>query len=107
MSRNYEITVEVEDHDRTKVDEIIEAVASLGYDAEVYSSECDLAKQGDKFRFETEVISISATWTEEGTAAEIHRAVWDANGAFCTVHVLLLDLDQDTPRYTGDESDYK
>ena len=51
-------------------------------------------------------INITAGHSDESVARAIVEAIWEANGAFCKVHVGMRDLDADFPSYSWDEASF-
>ena len=99
MSRCYEMTISVQEHNADRVEEIVDAVSGLGYEA-------DSDALGDVFQFYSETINIAAGHSDESVAREVVEAIWEANGAFCKVHVGMRDLDADFPSYSWDEASF-
>ena len=99
MSRCYEITISVMKHNTGRVEEIVDALLSLGYEAY-----CDTF--GYVIQFYSETINITAGHNDESVAREIVETIWEANGAFCKVDVEMLDLDADYPSYSWDEASF-
>jgi hypothetical protein len=100
MSRMYAMTIMVDGHDKSRYEAIVDAVVSLGYDADA-----DLI--GAQIVFSSEVINLGGGCSDEAAAKEIHQAIWAANGAFCDVQVGMRDLDAEIPTYLGSESQYE
>lgn len=101
MSRCYEITITVTQHDQDKYEQIVDAVRNegLGADADFFES------RGEIF-FNSEVKTIVGVFTDQEFAREIVEAIWEANGAWCQVNVRMRDLDADTPVHSWDETEY-
>ena len=99
MSRCYEMTIWVREHNADRLEAIVAAVSDLGYEA-------DGDVQGDVFQFCSETINIAAGHSDESVAREVVEAIWEANGAFCKVHVGMRDLDADFPSYLWDEASF-
>ena len=99
MSRCYEMTISVRDYNADRVEEIVDAVSGLGYEA-------DGDAQGDVFQFYSETINITAGHSDESVSREIAEAIWEANGAFCKVDVGMRDSDADFPSYSWDEASF-
>ncbi len=97
MSRCYEMTILVQEHNADRIEEIVDAVSGLDYEA-------DGDAQGDVFQFCSETINIAAGHSDESVAREVVEAIWEANGAFCKVQVGMRDLDADFPSYLWDEA---
>lgn len=96
MGRCYEMTIFVQGQNDDRIEEIIDAVSDLGYEA-------DGDSRRGMFQFYTEVINIAAWDTKQSLAREIVEAIWEANGAFCEVDVELRDLEAGVPSYSWDE----
>ena len=99
MSRCYEMTISVQEHNADRVEEIVDAVSGLGYEA-------DGDAQGGVFQFYSETINIAAGHSDESVAREVVEAIWEANGAFCKAHVGMRDVDADFPSYSWDEASF-
>ncbi len=99
MSRPYELTLLVFDHDQSQFDEIVHAVRDLGFEA--YADHI-----GERIVFNSEGFNMNIGNTEAKTAKEIQEAVWKANGKFCQVHVGLIDLDAGQGQFLGDAAAY-
>ena len=99
MSRCYEMTISVREHNDDRFEKIVDAVSGLGYEAD-----CDVC--GDVIQFCSETINIAAGQSDESVAREVVEAIWEANGAFCKVHVGMRDVDADFPSYSWDEASF-
>jgi len=99
MSHSYEMTIMVTEHQDAKFEAIRDAVAGLGYDT-------DPDHIGSQILFPSETINITAGHDDEAVAADVTRAIWKANGAWCRVDVGMRDLDADVPNYVLDPSVY-
>jgi len=99
MSRCYEMTISVREHNVDRVEEIVDAVSGLGYEAEGDT-------MGNMFLFCPEPVKVTIGNSEESVAREVAEAIWEANGAFCKVDVGMRDLDADFPSYAWDEASF-
>ncbi len=97
MSRSYEVTILVEEHDREKIEAIGDAVRDLEYEA-------DPNQIGSQLIFDSETINVAAGHTDEDIATEIAHAIWAANGAWCRVRIGMRDLDANVPEYSLDQA---
>ncbi len=100
MSRCYEITISVTQHDQDKCEQIVEAVRGEGLEADPDSD----GEAG--IIFHSEVINVNIGHTDQETARDVVEAIWEANGAWCQVNVSMRDLDADTPVHSWDETEY-
>ena len=99
MSRCYEMTILVQEHNADRIEAIVDAVSGLDYEA-------DGDVQGDVFQFCSETINIAAGHSDKSVAREVVEAIWEANGAFCKVQVGMRDLDANLPYYSWDEASF-
>ena len=99
MSRCYEMTILVQEYNADRLETIVDAVSGLGYEA-------DGDVQGDVFQFCSETINLAAGHSDGSAAREVVEAIWEANGAFCKVHVGMRDLDADFPSYSWNEASF-
>ncbi len=113
MSRCYELTIRLTEHNEDKVEAIVEAVKSLGYAANVdsYGGTKGITFGDDHGRppeilFDSETVNLHGGTTEEDAARAIAEAIWTANGAWCTPQVGMRDLDADCPQYVWGEDAY-
>lgn len=113
MSRCYEITIRVTEHNEAKAEAIVEAVKALGLeaDADFYGGAEGVAFGGaagkpPEIVFNSETINLHGATSETENAREVVEAIWTANGAWCNVVVTMRDLDADVPGYGWGESNY-
>ena len=101
MSRCYEMTISVREHNADRLEEIVDAVSDLDF-----GFEAEINNDVDTIQFCLETINIAAGHSDESVAREVVEAIWEANGTFCKVDVGMRDLDADFPSYSWDEASF-
>jgi len=99
MSRRYEMTIEVHSPNEAKEAAIHEAIEGHRTVDDYWDNKGSIVCCGDS--------NLTGGESEQAFARRVSHAIWRANGAYCSVDVRCVYLeDPPTETYTFDEEDY-